>query len=271
VNRSRKNREVPLGDRDLAFRLGEAGTGGGWRHAFSTRHGGLPPGDREAGWRPFLEAGGFPLTARVAKLRQVHGNRVHVYAAAAPLPDSPPEADGAVTRDPGLVLTVRTADCLPVLMADPAAGVVGVAHAGWRGVVAGVLQRTVDSMERLGARARAIQVAVGPGIGACCFEVGEEVARAFANLGPGLVLRTGGRPRADLAGAVLSRLRLAGVPVGSILKSEHCTRCRTDLFFSHRGEPGGTGRLLSAAALDEPRSEIPFRRSSAEKSMPDSG
>lgn len=250
MSQSRKNREVPLGDRDLAFRLGEAGTGGGWRHAFSTRHGGLPPGGGEAGWRPFLEAGGFPLTARVAKLHQVHGGRVHVYATAVPLPDSPPEADGAVTRDPGLVLTVRTADCLPVLMADPAAGVVGVAHAGWRGVVAGVLQRTIDGMERLGARAGAIQVAVGPGIGACCFEVGEEVAGAFASLGPGLVLRTGGRPRADLAGAVLSRLRLAGVPAGSILKSEHCTRCRTDLFFSHRGEPGGTGRLLSAVALD---------------------
>jgi YfiH family protein len=249
VNGSGEIREVPLGDRGLAFRLGEAGPGAGWRHAFSTRHGGLPPGAGEADCRPFLEAGGFDPTARVARLRQVHGNLVHVYAPGTPLPTGPPEADGAVTRDPGLVLTVRTADCAPVLMADPEAGVVGVAHAGWRGVVAGILQRAIEAMERLGGRARAIQVAVGPAIGACCFEVGEEVSRAFAELGPGLVLRTGGRPRVDLAGAVFSRLRLAGVPESSILRSGYCTRCRTDLFFSHRGEPGGTGRLLSAAAL----------------------
>jgi YfiH family protein len=250
VKRRQQSREVPRGGRDLAFRLGGPLAGEGWRHAFSTRHGGLPPGEPNASWRPFLEAGGFAPTARVVKLRQVHGSHVHVYRDATPLPARPPEADGAVTREPALVLTIQTADCSPVLLADPEARVVGVAHAGWRGVVAGVVERTVHSMASLGARPDAIRVAMGPSIGVCCFEVSEEVARLFGEPGTGLVLRTTGRPRVDLAGAVEARLQLAGVPPGSIRRSQYCTRCRTDLFFSHRGEPGGTGRLLSAVALE---------------------
>jgi YfiH family protein len=137
------------------------------------------------------------------------------------------KVDGHTTQAPGIGLLVLAADCLPVALATP--GRVAMVHCGWRGLAAGILERAV---ERFGDRPEA---AVGPGIGRCCYEVGQEVIDAFA----GLDGVASGR-RLELRAVADAKLRAAGVA-----RIEHvnlCTSCRADLFFSHRRDGGVTGR-----------------------------
>lgn len=162
-----------------------------------------------------------------------------------------PRTDGLVTQTPGLVLFQRFADCLPVLFFDPVTLAVGIAHAGWRGTLAGVTPATVAAMQSVfGSRPEDLWVGIGPGIGPCCYEVGTEVIRAvdvtFANA-EALLPRVNGAVHFDLPGANVCQLRSMGVE--HIEVAPMCTACHVDEFFSHRAENGKTGRFGVAIGL----------------------
>jgi len=183
-------------------------------------------------------------------LRQVHGVRVAVVARE-PW-DAPPEADALVTDRPGVLLGVLTADCAPVLLADAQAGVVGAAHAGWRGAAAGVLEETVAAMEALGAARGRIAAAIGPCIAQASYEVAGDLVAALGEGGARFLAPSAreGRWMFDLAGHCASRLRalsVAGVALGRDTLAEE------SLFFSHRRRTlaggGPLGHQLSAIGL----------------------
>jgi YfiH family protein len=179
--------------------------------------------------------------ARPVWLRQVHGTRV-VDAAlcAGPLP---PEADAAFTRQAGMACAVMTADCLPVLLCDEAGTVVAAAHAGWRGLLAGVLEATVAAM---GVAGRDAMAWLGPAIGAQAFEVGGEVRAAFvaADARAASAFRPvdGGKWLADIYR--LARQRLAGQGITRVFGGDFCTVSEPERFFSYRRD-GRTGRMAS--------------------------
>jgi YfiH family protein len=178
---------------------------------------------------------------RVAIGRQVHGAGLQVNSGPqVPSPFAQPgspiaEVDGQVIAEPDLAALVFVADCLPVALAGP--GGVAMLHCGWRGLAAGIVAR--------GAKAvAATDAAIGPGIGACCYEVGEEVLGAFAELGTGIA---NGR-MLDLSEAARRLLERAGVE--RIERAGICTSCEPDLFFSHRRDRGRTGRQAGIAWLE---------------------
>jgi len=189
-------------------------------------------------------------------LHQVHSpDVVTVTAPMQAQTQARPQADALVTAIPGLVLTVLTADCQPVLFADPEAGVIGAAHAGWKGARDGVLEATITAMVALGARPSAICAVIGPCISQAAYEVGPEFiesfidddadnARFFAN-------GTGDRALFDLPSFGLSRLRAAGV--GHAEWTRHCTYRDPERFFSYRRsthrKEADYGRLISAIRL----------------------
>ena len=166
-----------------------------------------------------------------------------------------PKADALVTATPGVALSILTADCAPVLFADPDANVVGAAHAGWRGAVGGVLEATVDAMEQLGAERGRINAVVGPTISQMSYEVGPDLfddvsahhdgAERFFSGG------NGDRMHFDLPGFALWRLREAGV--GHAEWTRHCTYSDPDRFFSYRRsthrKEADYGRLISVIRL----------------------
>ncbi|HEU0100077.1 MAG TPA: peptidoglycan editing factor PgeF [Allosphingosinicella sp.] len=192
--------------------------------------------------------------ARLVTLHQVHSaDAIHV---AAPYPDEArPKADAMVTDRPGLVLGILTADCAPVLLADREAGVVGAAHAGWKGALGGVVEATVAGMERLGADRGRIAAAVGPCIARRSYEVDEAFLRRFAEADPEAERFFGlgreGHHQFDLEGFVLSRLAGAGLTRIEALGEDSYSQ--PERFFSfrratHRGEPD-YGRQVSLIAL----------------------
>jgi hypothetical protein len=218
------------------------------------------------------------LPASPCWLQQVHGTTA-VDAALAVGAAVPAVADASFTRERGVVCVVMTADCLPVLLCDRAGSVVAAAHAGWRGLQAGILERTVAAM---GVPAASLLAYLGPAIGAQAFEVGDEVrqafiasdadaARAFSRLAnaAGTVADdapAGCRPRqstdaraggggwlADLH--LLARQRLARLGVGSLHGGEHCTLRQKELFFSYRRD-GVTGRMASLIWLAGERRSV---------------
>jgi YfiH family protein len=193
------------------------------------------------------------LPATPVWLDQVHGTTV-VTLDRAPLPDAPlPVADAAVTRDRGIVCAVRTADCLPVLFAARAGNAIGIAHAGWRGLAAGVLEATVAAMAALGAPAGDIVAWLGPGIGPGAFEVGGEVRAAFCDADPGAAPSFAphgvGKWRADLY--ALARRRLAGAGISRVCGGGYCTASDAARFFSYRRDrtPGRMAALIWRAPL----------------------
>ena len=175
-------------------------------------------------------------------LRQVHGARV--VTVTEPGEHAGVEADAAVTDQRGAVLAVHTADCAPVLLEDVAAGVVGAAHAGWRGIAAGVVEATVDAMVDLGATR--ILARIGPHIRARCYEFGpSELDDLAARYGDAVRAETAwGTPALDLLAALHAALRACG-PVASVKHSTGCTACEPDRFWSHRAR-GDTGRHAAA-------------------------
>jgi YfiH family protein len=191
---------------------------------------------------------GFTLD-RLVCAEQVHGGDVAVVTAAdagrgaRAHGDALPGVDALATNTPGLLLSLFYADCVPLLLADPPNRAVAVAHAGWRGLVADVIANTVSQMGRaFGTRPYDLLAAIGPCIGPCCYEVGDDVAAHF----PEDVRKPssgGGRPHVDLAGAAARQLRGTGVSSGSITLSEQCTSCLPDRYFSHRRDSGRTGRI----------------------------
>lgn len=179
--------------------------------------------------------------------RQVHGCVVRVVVEP-PEPIAPPvEADGAATTLEGVAAVVVTGDCLPVALV--AQDGVAMLHAGWRGLAAGVLERGVEALRRTGA-AGEVHAAIGPAIGACCYEVDDAVHEAFARYPPGVARQ--GR-RADLKGIARAQLAVAGVAPERIHDVGICTMCAApELFHSHRRgsvqgrDAGDTGRQASA-------------------------
>jgi len=171
--------------------------------------------------------------------------------------DDRPEADAVVTRVPGIALGISTADCTPVLFADPDAKVIGAAHAGWRGAQGGVLEATIGAMEGLGAERARIVAVIGPTISQDNYEVGADFREQFLAADPAndrWFETPPGRekPHFDLPGFAADRL--ARAQAGTVVDLRRCTYAEEDLFFSyrrttHRAEPD-YGRLVSAIALD---------------------
>lgn len=193
---------------------------------------------------------------RLATPYQVHGTEV-VTVETVWEAGKGPKADATITNRPGVMLGVGTADCGPILFADAEARVVGAAHAGWRGALAGVTDTTIAAMERLGARRERIVAVLGPTISRENYEVGSEVRDAFAVGGPdnARFFEPSGRVGHflfDLPAYIVARLKAAGVTANA---TGECTYADPERFFSyrratHRGEPD-YGRLLSAIVLTE--------------------
>ena len=153
--------------------------------------------------------------------------------------------DALVTKVSHLPLALLAADCVLVALHDPVAGVLGLAHAGWRGTAAGVLEATLDALVRLGARPDRTEAALSSAIGPCCYEVSPEVA---GQVGEDHAIEIDGRTMLDLPGAVAARLRSRGVPL--VTAPPGCTRCRSETWFSYRAATDGrTGRHAVLAWL----------------------
>lgn len=230
----------------------------GVRHAFTTRHHGSLPGLSAPdgpfggpGRGPALRALGVEGRA-VRFARQAHGTACLVVDGAPP--GLVGTGDALVTGARGCPLAVFTADCLAVVLAEPAQGVLALAHAGWRGTIAGLLGELVRTLSaRLGVRPERLSAAIGPSIGPCCYEVDEPVVgplrRAFpADWARWVEPRGPGKWQLDLWRASADQLATAGVPAERIWNPRLCTACRRDLFFSYRKEGGG-GRLAALALL----------------------
>jgi polyphenol oxidase len=160
---------------------------------------------------------------QVAFARQVHGTRLIEH----PGEEGPIEGDGHVVREPGLAALVFAADCLPVAVAGPRG--MAMLHAGWRGLAGGILAAGSEAVA-------ATSAAIGPGIGPCCYEVGEEVLTSFSDLGTGIAEG----PMLDLP--EVARRLLARAGIERVESAEICTSCEAGLFFSHRRDQGRTGR-----------------------------
>lgn len=193
--------------------------------------------------------------AGLAGLYQVHGARCVIVDADSDL-RARPEADALATRTPGLLLGILTADCVPVLLADVEAGVVGAAHAGWKGAIAGVTDATLGAMESLGARRPRIAAAIGPCIGRASYEVDDGFAARFAADDPANErFFAAGRPghaQFDIAAYVAARLAAAGI--ARIAIGGQDTYALADDYFSyrracHRGE-NSYGRQLSVIGVE---------------------
>jgi YfiH family protein len=271
-------------------------------HGFSTRTGGVtsayrpgkagePGSDLNLGFtqtdtrdnvlenrRRFLKALGAPSSMKLTTLKQIHSSSVlmvgeHDLSAAEPC-----QGDGLMTNEPGILLAIQTADCIPVLIADVKKKAVAAFHAGWRGTVKRIVESGVGKM-RVAFRSRPedLIAAIGPGIAACCYAVGEEVRIEFgsqfsyaaelfhevsdldpvkekypmlfltarapghSHLGPSLHL--------DLMEANRRQLLDAGLRAEAITVVGDCTRCQNNRYFSYRAESGATGRLLSVVGI----------------------
>jgi hypothetical protein len=208
-------------------------------HGFERRLASAGTETREAGRHRLQDA--LAASGRLLFLRQVHGSAV----ALAPW-DCPPEADAALAERPGLLLGIEAADCLPVLLVDPRRRVVAAAHAGWRGTAAGIARRAVEELHRRGSALADLHAALGPAIGVCCYEVGDDLLVAFGD-GVERYLSRGPRRRwhLDLRSANVDQLRAAGLDADRIHLVPDCTRCQPDLYHSYRRDGPGTGRMVN--------------------------
>jgi purine-nucleoside/S-methyl-5'-thioadenosine phosphorylase / adenosine deaminase len=255
-----------------------------------------------------LRAHGF----RLAEVRQIHSalayrvtrgedNGLEYLPCGYPPPSKNrgdlPQGDALITNEPGILLAVRSADCVPVLLADPDNRAVAAVHAGWKGMLEGIVEKTVGEMRRIfGTQPRSVVAAIGPSIRACCYEVGEEVESAFCGRFPKgeaffpkradekapaernpyppsfLSMAPPGhgpdptrRPHLDLVAAARYQLQRSGLRAPNIRTGDLCTSCHTDLFFSYRKEGSRTGRMMAVIGvrpIDRPRN---FRAGSSLK------
>ncbi len=187
----------------------------------------------------------------IVRVRQVHGRAVVRVTRSADAPVG--DADALVCDIPGLAVGVVTADCLPVLIASPS-GAVAAAHAGWRGLAAGVLTATVEALREIASDADHAVAVIGPHVGASCYEVDEPVVQAFAARF-GDALNEASRPsraghwKIDLARLARLDLERAGLASDRIAAlSDACTACDSERFYSYRREGPGAGRLLHFVA-----------------------
>ena len=188
---------------------------------------------------------------RVVTARQVHGAHVATVGTAQQ-GQVVAATDSLISKEQGVVLLLRFADCLPLMLYDPLCHAIGLAHVGWRGLIAGVVVNTLAALRQaFGCDPRDMVAGLGPAIGACCYEVGAELAsRLEQALGTrhGLLLtQPDGTVHFDLPAAVRWQLQHEGVE--QIEDSGLCTSCHTDEFFSHRAEHGHTGRFAALLGL----------------------
>jgi hypothetical protein len=210
--------------------------------------------------------------AALVPLKQFHSAVVHFFDQA---PSGPLRGDASFTNTPGLLLGVQTADCVPILLADPKKRVIAAIHAGWRGALARIAEKTVGEMRmEFGCNPADVLAALGPAIGGCCYEVGTELVTEFTSQFADAEnyfdeLRTGEEPnplqwlnmmppghqpppknvRLDLRKANRAQLLAAGLRDTNIFVSDLCTACHTGLLFSYRQEAASSGRLLAAVGL----------------------
>lgn len=254
------------------------------RAGFSTRQGGRTVaysrglgGEQNLGWTAEDDAAivaanrrgyvaavwGGAESAELVTMRQVHGAEVRlVERGGGPLATADGravlEGDGLMTREPGLMLGIQTADCVPVLVADTRTRAVAAFHAGWRGTLAGIVAEGVVAMQReFGSRKEDLVAAIGPSIGPCCFAVGGEVRAEFEREfghARSMFSEARGQLYMDLWEANRQQLREAGVSAEAISVVGECTACaRTEdgrrRYFSHRAERGFTGRMMSTIGV----------------------
>lgn len=242
----------------------------GFENGFSTRLGGVSPfpdGDLNlAGFdedahdniaenrRRFLAA--FASSLTLATAWQVHDDTIKTVGTPADIGNSEDRADALISRLDGVLVGVKTADCVPVLIGDPRTGAFAAIHAGWRGTVLSIVKKTVAELGgTFGADPRNMVCAIGPAASGRCYEIGQDVISAFAgNFSAGekyFSATREGHALVDLHHANADQLIDAGVSADNIYTAPYCTMERTDLFFSYRVEKkkyGKTGRLLSVIA-----------------------
>ena len=242
-------------------------------HGFTTRYGGVSQGDF-ASLNLGANRGDDPAAVRenyrrlcalmgvgidgMAVTRQVHGNVVRVVTEAdrhicmGPVPY---EADGIVTNVKGLPILCMVADCVPVLLWDGEHGVAGAIHCGWRSSVTDILKNALEQMETLGAEAASVRAAIGPSIGACCFETDDDVPQAIETYLSGdtadlFTRRPDGKTLVDLRSANARRLLQLGLKPEHIDISRECTMCSHDKYWSHRYTKGRRGSQGAVIVLD---------------------
>ncbi len=209
--------------------------------------------------RRFLQALGLDWRALVTP-EQVHGchvarvGRTEAGRGARAYGECIPQTDALITDEPGLPLLLCFADCTPLLFVDPEHHAVGIAHAGWKGTVARIAQATVLTMEQeFDTDPTDLLVGIGPAIGPCCYEVGENVVDKFRAAFPGheadIIHQQDGQPHVDLWQANTQALLDAGVPRANIDRADTCTSCQHKWYFSYRADGGRTGRLGAVIAL----------------------
>ena len=208
--------------------------------------------DSEDEWRGLAAFAGVPAD-RLRLLNQVHGRAIAMAAVSDEAPWTRPEADGIITADPSVALVVRVADCAPVLLADRRTGTVAAVHAGWRSTMQRIVPAAVQTLtERCGSDPADLIAAIGPSLGTCCGEMGEEVAEAFRSAGHEqsaldrwFVRAPGTRPHFDLWTANREQLEQAGLPADAIYVAALCTRTYPDIFHSYRAAGARAGRMAA--------------------------
>lgn len=212
---------------------------------------------------PWLGAPGAPEKVAILGARQVHGDRIVRVRRArdldrVPTPFRPPssapfrvhespDADAMVSTAPGVLLVIKTADCLPILFWDPSTRTVGACHCGWRGLLSGLAGKVVREMISMGANPGRIQAWLGPGIRARHYEVSSDLADEFRRAYPAAGLREG--RQLDLFRVAAHQLEAAGVPSDAITDSGECTYAHADLYHSHRRDADRAGRLITLIGL----------------------
>ena len=210
-------------------------------------------------WKTLRAAGGFPDEG-FCFTRQVHGTVIRRVGAAdrtmPPLGVRPEDCDGLITSEPNVPICVFTADCVPVLFHEPEAGIVCAVHSGWKGTVHDMMGAAVRAVEELGGRREALRAAIGPCISRCCFETGPEVKQAVEALlgadAEGLCPPEDGVPgkyMVDLKETNRRRLLQLGVRPEHIDVSPDCTKCMSDVYWSHRATGGHRGTMASIIML----------------------
>jgi YfiH family protein len=236
----------------------------GLRHVITTRHGGVSKStftslnlgfhvDDDAAAvqknrRLLAKAAEFEIENLVAA-QQVHSDQIHIVQkedagrGALDWETAIPDTDALITIEENIPLLIKVADCAPVLLADADNHVLGVAHAGWRGAVAGISGKTTRKMTELNADPKSTFAGIGPCLCTKCLEVGEEVADLVTPHYPEAVRTSNKKPHLDLREMIRQDLIEAGLKTDHIEAMPDCPRCNTQKYFSHRGENGNTGRF----------------------------
>lgn len=192
----------------------------------------------EHGFGTRLSAG-WPAISNLATAKQIHSDHVLLVES----PGDQGEGDALVSSIPDIGLVIRTADCLPVLIADPKNRAVAAIHAGWRGVVSEIVPKAINAMCRqFGSKPEDLVIAIGPGIGGCCFEVGPEVAAQFG---------LSGRTKIDLVETMCRQVGRNGVSPRQINAARLCTYCNPEVFESYRRDREAAGRMKAMIKMGQ--------------------